>query len=511
MVQTTIACDELQYLDHLGLNQNPFPVAPDDENFYMSTRIDQILTNLVHGIITRKGFMILTGDIGLGKTTISRRIIRILEKKGVETSLVFHTNYQDVELLKEINRDFGLEIDSLLFSDQMKLLNEFLLERNRAQQNCAIIIDDAQNLDPTSLELIRMISNLETNQQKLVQILLIGQPELAEKLKSNELRQLESRIVIKETVKPLKKDELKNYLMFKLTSSGSSGLTRIDAAAVREAYRFTRGNFRKVNLLMDRCLYLAYFNNTQSISINVVKEAVADLAPGKPNRPRALPWPVTIGLCGLLVAGGLLLGSRYFWPDRLAVMDTQHQQKSTVAPIPETTATVAHVSIPAPTADDPVGNRVPEPVRKFLQAYGLTTFTDRFFEALQQDQFRDIAATIYSQTGYELIRLKRLPSSINQKYGVLTYPIDRDAAPDHFLFWRPKLIVNSFYYDYWGNEILELQRMLAKVDFYRYHLDGIVGKKLMRAIVSFQKETGLPVTGYPDKQTLFLLAHQPKG
>ncbi|RZB35394.1 MAG: hypothetical protein SRB2_03192 [Desulfobacteraceae bacterium Eth-SRB2] len=120
---------EISYLDVFGLAQNPFPIAPDDENFYISENIDQILSEIVHGIMTRKGFMVLTGDIGLGKTTISRRIMNILEEKGVETSLVFHTAFQDVELIKEINRDFGLRTESLHFNKQIRLLNDFLLEQ----------------------------------------------------------------------------------------------------------------------------------------------------------------------------------------------------------------------------------------------------------------------------------------------------------------------------------------------------------------------------------------------
>ena len=231
--------EESGYLNFLGLDHNPFPVAPDDENLYISNHIDQILTEIVHGTNARKGFMVLTGDIGLGKTTMSRRIISILEEKGVETSLVFHTAYQDVELLKEINRDFGIETDSMLFGDQMKILNDFLLEQNSHGKNCAIIIDDAQNLNHKSLELVRMISNLETNQQKLVQILLVGQPELMDKLNSKELRQLKSRIIITEEAKPLTLEAMNNYLLFKLIHAGNKGQITIKKDALRKIYQFS--------------------------------------------------------------------------------------------------------------------------------------------------------------------------------------------------------------------------------------------------------------------------------
>jgi len=217
----------MSYLDFFGFSQNPFPVVPDDKNFYVSKNIDQTVSEIIYGIKERKGFMVLTGEVGLGKTTISRRIISILEEEGIKTSLVFHTAYSDIELLKEINRDFGLikktkPIGNTL-GDQMELLNTFLLAQNRKGKNCVIIIDDAQNLDNNSLELMRMISNLETDTQKLVQILLIGQPELAEKLNSKELRQIKSRIIINKKVGPLQLKEMQDYLQFKLSVCGSYG------------------------------------------------------------------------------------------------------------------------------------------------------------------------------------------------------------------------------------------------------------------------------------------------
>lgn len=126
-MKTSEAYEELSYLDFLGLDYNPFPVAPDDENFYFSEHIYEILSEIIHGIISRKGFMVITGDVGLGKTTISRRILNVLEEKGIETSLCFHTSYQDVELLREINRDFGIKTTNLIFGEQMELLNDFLV------------------------------------------------------------------------------------------------------------------------------------------------------------------------------------------------------------------------------------------------------------------------------------------------------------------------------------------------------------------------------------------------
>ncbi|MGD9277954.1 MAG: AAA family ATPase, partial [Desulfobacterales bacterium] len=288
---TALAKEEQGCLEFLGLYHNPFPVVPEEENFYFSEHIQKILTEIIFGIHARKGFMVLTGEVGLGKTTISRRIINLIEEKGVETSLVFYTGFKDVELIRGINRDFGMTADSLLFSDQMQLLYDFLVEKNRCGKNCTIIIDDAQNLDFKSLELIRMISNLETGGEKLVQILLVGQPELIHLLDSKELRQLRSRIVIQQEVKALTPEELKDYLSFKLNLAGNRGHIRIQKTALNKIYKLTRGNFRQVNLLMDRCLYVAFLHNTLEITRKIVVEAFVDL---HPKKLKLLKKPLTL-------------------------------------------------------------------------------------------------------------------------------------------------------------------------------------------------------------------------
>lgn len=276
-MDAAIHFDESGYLGFFGFRENPFPVAPDSDYFYASPRIEQIVSELIHGIVTRKGFLILTGEVGLGKTTISRRMIRMLDTHRIRTALVLHAGIKSVELLREINRDFGVHEEKLLLSDQMAALNQFLIQQNQEGGNCVIIVDDAQNLDFESFELIRMISNLEGDRRKLVQVMLVGQPELLDKLNAHELRQLKSRISINKMALPLSLQELRDYLSFKLNASGNTGSTTIDISAVRAVSRLTQGNFRQINLLMDRCLYVAYVRDTTRITKSVVAAAFADL------------------------------------------------------------------------------------------------------------------------------------------------------------------------------------------------------------------------------------------
>lgn len=513
--------EEMAYLKYFGLEVNPFPVAPDVEHFFLSRDIDRLITEIVHGIVTRKGFMALTGEVGLGKTTISRKIMKILEEKGVQTSLVFHTSYQDRELLRAINRDFGLLVDTLEFGDLMNVLQDFLLGQNMEGRNCAIIIDDAQNLSPESLELVRMISNLETDRQKLVQVLLIGQPELMKKLDSPELRQLKSRIIIKQEARPLPAEELENYILFKLNVAGNKGKTSITRKAVRTIYRMTGGNLRQVNTVMDRILYVAFIRNTRKITSDVVKEAKRDLKPGKtwerhPIFKRLHPWFAVPAICALM---GILLFISPFRVSHLAkeintlffsgpavtesLADTQ--TNTALDPKNKTNAGSAmqsgNVNGPVYLKEKPV----PEALREFLSAYSLTRFTGPFAGALASGDFTEIKKEILRETGYQLVTLKRLPEGVREKYGVLVWPNARGIGREFFLFWHPKLQIPKFYYGYRGREIAQLQKLLADALCYRGNVDGIVGTGLMKAVLEYQKRQGIEVTGYPDQRTIFLL------
>jgi len=507
-MKSEMANEELRYLEYFGLEYNPFPVAPDNENFYISEHIDQILTELVHGIVARKGFMVLTGEIGLGKTTISRRIINILEEKGVETSLILHTFYQDVELLREINKDFGLYSDSLERSDQMRVLNEFLLNQSRAGKNCAIIIDDAQNLDSKSLELIRMISNLETDREKLVQILLIGQPELMDKLNSSELRQLKSRIIIKKEARPLNQNELKNYLLFKLNKAGNQGRTTITTGAFRKIHRYSKGNFRGVNIFMDRCLYVAFIHNTTDIGKSIVHEAYRDLNQAEQGGGKR------VFLFSLLAVLIIILGGA-FSLDLFPEIDWLRSNRGTR----EEKVTENENREPAQITEKNIDKRlleeetqkeksVPESVINFLSAYNLSEFAIPFVKAMKTGVFQEVTDSIFKKTGYQMIQLDTIPEDIRSRYGVLCLSFDKSGKENYLLFWRPTIRITKFYLGYRGEEIKRLEELLAGVNQYLYYIDGIVGPRLIMAVNRFQEEKGLEVSGFPDEKTIFLLCNE---
>ncbi|HDG97511.1 MAG TPA: AAA family ATPase [Desulfobacterales bacterium] len=472
---------DITYLEHFHLKYNPFPVAPDTTNFFISRTIDRIITEITHGIETRKGFMILVGEVGLGKTTIGRKIMSMLEQAGIETSMILHTGFQGAELLKEINRDFKIRARSGGLGDQLRKLNDFLLKKSAEGKNCAIIIDDAQNLSAESLELVRMISNLESDREKLVQVLLIGQPELLKKLASPELRQLQSRVIIHQEVRPLSRHELKDYIFFKLNAAGNDGTTTVSSSGLRAIYKTTKGNFRKVNALMDRCLYAGFVLDTTKISRRIVKKAFLDLR-GKPIEfyHRPLSWALS-GALGLCLIGGFYLSRDY--------LDSFRK------------------SIPVSMVSAHFNKQVPGQVLSFLRDYGLSSYAAAFFDGLTHGSLNAVSRKILQDTGLCLIELAAVPETVRHKFGVLVYPAQDGTTKRFYVFWRPSFWVEHFYYGYEGPEIRKIQEILADLSLYHDNVDGIVGKNLMKAVVEFQKMMRLRVTGYPDQDTLFLMCN----
>jgi general secretion pathway protein A len=516
-MMTSLISEDTGYLTHLGLSCNPFPVVPDDTSIFLSGRIEQIVAEIVHGVVARKGFMMLTGDIGLGKTTISRRIISILEEKGIETALVLHTSLQDAELLGEINRDFGIKVGAYdgkipSLGEQLRQLNQFLVQKNRQNKNCAIIIDDAQNLNQQSLELVRMISNLEGGRQKLVQILLVGQPELAERLNTHALRQLRSRVVISAEAKPLSHKELKEYIHFKLNFAGNHGQASVTSWAIYQLYRYTKGNFRLINMLMDRCLYVMCLQNSREIDSYVIKIAYQDLFPNKNSK--RIRWLAATGISIILLGvaawgqlegkiGGALFNlssNQSFFPstppDHLLKDDNAFKQN------PATTT-----RFKKDETLDPFSKKSTDAVDAFFKPFGLNQWADKFRTALAHGEMTTFGADLFQNTGYQLVELNQLNTNVRKNFGVLSLPNEETKTNVYYVLWRPIIRITNFYYYYQGVEIKYLQSLLAKADFYHDKLDNIVGPRLMQAVVGFQEQMGLPVTGFPDYRTLFWLAH----
>jgi general secretion pathway protein A len=211
------------YTSYFGLKENPFNLTPDPRYLFLSSQHREALNHLIYGINERKGFILITGGIGTGKTTISRAFLSVLDK-AVDSALIFNSAVSDMELLQTINREFGVKSESGRPTRKrlISAMNAFLLKNFAAGRNAVLLIDEAQNLSLSVLEQIRMLSNLETEREKLLQIVLLGQMELQELLDSPSLRQLNERITVRYDLRPLNSEQVRQYIEHRLTIAGGN-------------------------------------------------------------------------------------------------------------------------------------------------------------------------------------------------------------------------------------------------------------------------------------------------
>ncbi|MBN2061314.1 MAG: AAA family ATPase [Deltaproteobacteria bacterium] len=244
----------------------------------MSRYHKEALDHLLYGIRERKGFIILTGGIGTGKTTLCRVLLDQL-KNDTRSALIFNSFISDIELLKSVNQEFGLPIagDTGTKKTYIDALNQFLLEIYAKGENAIVLIDEAQNLSRDVMEQIRMLSNLETEKEKLVQIILVGQPELKEVLSTNSLKQLDERITVRYEIKALAYEDIRSYVEHRLAVAGGRGDIKFSAGAVKKIYLYSQGNPRRINSVCDRALLAAYVAGKQTITSGTLSSAIKDL------------------------------------------------------------------------------------------------------------------------------------------------------------------------------------------------------------------------------------------
>ena len=226
------------YLDYYGLKENPFNVTSDPNFLYLSHTHKEALDHLLYGINQRKGFVTITGEVGAGKTTLCRALLRRLDNK-TKTSLIFNSTLPEGQLLEAILNDFGIMPERRSKVAFLRKLNEYLLEQITCDNNVVLIVDEAQNLRFSTLEMIRMLSNLETEKEKLLQIVLVGQPELRDKLNSPKLLQLRQRISVRFHVKALEEDEVRSYIEHRLKVAGSPGNIAFSPESINCIYNYS--------------------------------------------------------------------------------------------------------------------------------------------------------------------------------------------------------------------------------------------------------------------------------
>jgi len=352
------------YKHYFGLQDSPFSIAPNPQYLYMSTRHREALAHLLYGVKSDGGFILLTGEVGTGKTTVCRCLLAQIPS-DVDIAMVLNPKQTALELLAticdEFNINYGTEASIKTLVDK---LNLFLLDSHQAGRKAILIIDEAQNLAVDVLEQLRLLTNLETNQRKLLQIILLGQPELLSLLGQQELRQLSQRVTARFHLDALNSREVAEYIQHRITVAGGNQ-PLFTTASVRRIYRISGGIPRLINLICDRALLGAYVENQPRVNPAIVTKAAQEVlgqSDSRTSKPRIKKSMALLGAL-LLILGGMVFISEQYTPIPI--------------PIPITTPTPPQVPQLSPSADilppqvavtDILGKRLPAFIRQSLDS-----------------------------------------------------------------------------------------------------------------------------------------------
>jgi general secretion pathway protein A len=264
------------YKKFFGLKENPFNVNPDPRYLYLTPNTQEALACLTYGIETRKGFILLTGEVGTGKTTLINKLLEWLHKERVFTAFVFNPRLSVSQFFDFMMADFGIPCESHQKGQMLLKLNQWLLDRYQAGERAVLVVDEAQNLSPQMLEEIRLLTNLETSTEKLLQIVLAGQPELEQKLNQPQLRQLRQRITLRAKTRQLTLDETQGYIQERMRIAGAENPDIFSPEAVAAVHRFARGIPRVTNLLCEHALVSSFAVQKNPVPGEIVEEVARD-------------------------------------------------------------------------------------------------------------------------------------------------------------------------------------------------------------------------------------------
>ena len=319
------------YLDFYGLRERPFSETPDPRFLFLTPGHREALAQLIYGVQEGKGFIVLTGEVGTGKTTLLRTFMERIGTGSTHVAFIFDSTLPYDGLVEYILEDFGIPSAGKTRAQRLFALNRFLIERRRAGQTAAVVVDEAQNLSLANLEHLRLLSNFETPTGKLLQIILVGQPELRDKLARPELRQLRQRLGMRCMIRPLTPEETRNYIRSRLHVAGASDARLFTDAALERIAAYTNGIPRLVNILCDHCLLIGYTDQTRQVEREMVERGIEYLEDGqRPAHARGMFWRPARRRLRWLVGG---LGA------------------AAIAGVTLLAAAVGSVSVPVPIAD----------------------------------------------------------------------------------------------------------------------------------------------------------------
>ena len=515
----------------LGMTRNPFPPTPDSHSYFYTEGLRRDFAETLHCIRSRKGFLLITGEVGLGKSTFVRNLIETLKAEDTAVALVLNTFLQGSALLEAINDDFGLKpTDSKRSIDdpaanlviQLARLNAYLLRCGQTSKNCVVIIDDAQNLNTDSLELVRLLCNLETMQEKLLQIVVVGQPELLDTLSAPSLRQLKSRIIKHVKLVGLSAPDTAAYVQFRLENAGhedDSAPIELRPAAVNALFAATVGNPRQMNLILDRCLYGLVAQRSRNVSLDLMLLAINEtsldldavrLANGslqssqsatiRPARRSILFRNGPLAMMAAILMPTLALAGWSVWKDDSAHHALPRFSAPVVPEYKHEVAAKSHVQAEAPR-HAPVPTGVTEPATLLSGTYAsLGECTAR---AATQ-------STAVPQRAQSPMVLRPLTANAIQRYGALLEKRGVACLMQQenltFLVWQQSVLSAQMSGVPAKNAVQTLQQKLQNLGLLATdQADGWLGMRTREAIKQFQIQYDLPLTGEADALTILLL------
>jgi len=534
------------YTAHFGLNAAPFSITPDPHYLYLSVRHREALAHLLYGVNEGPGFVLLTGEVGTGKTTLCRSLIEQLPDT-VDVALLLNPRLTPVELLAALFDELRISYDSqYTLKDFLDTLNSYLLTAHAVGRRTVLIIDEAQNLSADVLEQVRLLTNLETSSHKLLQIILVGQPELSRSLKRNNLRQLAQRITARYHLLPLSAKDTQAYINHRLAISGAKNPLFTDAA-MRLVYRYSKGVPRLINIICDRALLGGYVKNEEQIDTHTVRKGVQEVRGENIKRYSPLGW-----LTGLL-ATVLLVGALMWWwfpPGEVPLFESLFENSAT--PPQAELSLSSHEDIAPPTEPaSPAAQQTPPPTPDLLSLLEKTStelafvtlfgFWDLDYTSLagnkacQRAATQGLACLLRTGTWDELRRFNRpavieLVTNEGKQYHLVVARLQGDTASlaiggERFEFSSSE--INRYWLGQflllWQPPMLPVPVMRAGISneaviWIRKHLDIIEGlrsephllsprfdRALRRRVILFQRKQRLAPDGIVGEQTMLAL------
>jgi len=538
------------YLSFFGLSEKPFAITPDPRYLYLSERHAEALAHLLYGINESGGFIQLTGEVGTGKTTVVRTLLSRVPHHA-DVAVILNPRVTPAEFLLTICEELGLPIEAAdrdSVKQMVDALNRRLLSAHAEGRRIIVIVDEAQNLSAETLEQVRLLTNLETPTQKLLQIILIGQPELRDLLDRNDLRQLAQRITGRYHLKPLSREETQGYVRHRLRVAGATEEI-FTPGALREMHRLSSGIPRVINVSCDRALLGAYTREARKVSAALVRQAAGEVY-GRRFMPVWLGWAAGLGLAASFAAIAIV-GIRT-WQHRSAALRTANPPSAAVSPQPA----AASAATGAPAAGSPAAGSAPSrptppPVtmngllaanngntsdaaafRRLLSLWGTAMTDDR--DPCGQAQRAGLACLEQRGSWAQVRTLNRpailtLTDDAGQKHRVVLSALDdkfatlvlsehnqlvpieevsRDWFGDFTIVWKPKTSrTRELSVGMHGDEVRWLRRSLAALrgaSSDPEHGD-LYDEELAIAVQNFQREHRLNVDGIAGLQTQVVL------